>query len=445
MVSDREGNIFEIPGLLAAGMSLDTPVLPPPQDFIPLPEGSNLFLLPGRAPIGWDPRRGSFVEVREHRGEPVFAVAAFMAPAYLQLHRSAFRRLPDARRLSLYSYSAAGWRAGGFQAAGLRIDPDPRQDLRHVHLPAIERQAREVLRRHPGNRLVEHLVENCVFRYGCPAARNFVMGRWECPVPTSPACNSRCLGCLSRQPARSEVCASQDRISFVPSVHEVVEFTVPHLERAPRAVISFGQGCEGEPLLVGDLLEECIREIRRRTSRGIINLNTNASLPAVVDRLVRAGLDSIRVSLNSAREPCYRRYYLPRGYTFADVVESLRIAADHGRWTSINYLVFPGFTDQPEEIEALEQLIGSVKLNMIQTRNLNIDPDWYIEELGLRDGSAPGAVPSSQLPAPSSAPGIGIRAWVDRIRSRFPGLKLGYFNPPREEMFAQREVTDGKG
>ncbi len=432
VVSDRQGNIFEVPGLLAAGMSLAVPVLPRPEDFVPLPEGSNLFMLLGRIPIGFDPEEREFVRVPEYGGEPVFAVAAFMAPAWLQLHRSACEPEPGpagAERLSLYSYTATGWQGDRFCAAGMRIDPDPRQDLANVHLPTIERRAREVLRRHPGNRLVAHLVENCVFRYGCPAARNFAMGRWECPVPTSPYCNSRCLGCLSRQPASSRVCAAQDRLPFVPTVAEIVEFTVPHLEAAPRPVISFGQGCEGEPLMVGDLLEEAIREIRRRTGRGVINLNTNASRPDVVERLCAAGLDSIRVSVNSVREPSYRRYYLPQGYTFGDVVESLRIAAGHGLWTSINYLMFPGFTDQPEEVEALGRLISSSKLNMIQTRNLNIDPDWYIDEMGLRDGADAG---------------IGMRAWVERIRARFPALKLGYFNPPREEMIRHMEVTNGK-
>ena len=358
--------------------------------------------------MAFDPAEGDFVRVPEYGGQEVFAVAAFMAPAWLQLHRSAFEALPD-RRAAGGSRCTATRRPPGAGAvssrracASTRIG---RQDLANVDLPLIEQRARETLGRHPGNRLVAHLVENCVSRYGCPAARNLVMDRWEAPVPTSPTCNSRCLGCLSRQPAASRVCSSQDRLEFVPTVEEIVAFTVPHLERAPRAVVSFGQGCEGEPLMVGDLLEESIRAIRRRTGRGIINLNTNASRPEVVERLCRAGLDSIRVSLNSAREPYYRRYYLPQGYAFGDVVESMRVAAGHGVWTSINYLVFPGFTDQPEEVGALEQLISSVKLNMIQTRNLNIDPDWYIDEMGLRDGAAAG---------------MGIRAWVRRVRAGFP-------------------------
>ncbi len=60
------------------------------------------------------------------------------------------------------------------------------------------------------------------------------------------------------------------------------------------------------------------------------------------------------------------------------------MARRHGLWTSLNYLVFPGLTDRRDETEALERLARDAKVNMIQTRNLNIDPDWYIDTLGLR-------------------------------------------------------------
>ena len=54
-----------------------------------------------------------------------------------------------------------------------------------------------------------------------------------------------------------------------------------------------------------------------------------ASRPEAIDRLFLAGLDSIRVSLNSAREELYRAYFRPRGYGFESIVESLRLARRH--------------------------------------------------------------------------------------------------------------------
>lgn len=435
VVSDRDGNIFEIPELYMAGMSLNAPALPTEQELIPLPYGSDLYLLPERTAVGYDPRRKKFVEVKEYHGEPVFAAAAFMAPAYLQVYRSAFATPPGAPRLSLFSYTAVGWKNGQFYAAGKRIDPDMRQDLSTFNLNLVEQEARRILRRYPQNRLTDHLIRNCVFRYGCPAARNFALGRWECPIPTSPGCNAACVGCISEQPAETGVRSTQDRLNFMPSGEEIVEFAVPHLENAPRAVVSFGQGCEGEPLLAGPVIKEAIKEIRRRTDRGIINLNTNASRPAVVEELCKAGLDSIRVSLNSAQKGYYEAYYRPRHYGFEDLVESLRVMRRYNRWASINYFVFPGFTDHPEEVSALESLIGEVKINMIQARNLNIDPEWYIEELGLGELAAAGGN--------SAAKPLGIPGWIERISQKFPWIKWGYFNPPREEMKGEHYDWEG--
>ncbi len=134
-------------------------------------------------------------------------------------------------------------------------------------------------------------------------------------MPTSRTCNAGCVGCISWQPETTGVPASQDRLEFTPSAEEIAQFVVPHLETAPRPVASFGQGCEGEPLLAGHVIEEAIREIRSRTARGVINLNTNASRPDVLERLAAAGLDSIRVSLNSAQGALVQLATTDRGAT----------------------------------------------------------------------------------------------------------------------------------
>ncbi|NLE01109.1 MAG: radical SAM protein [Fibrobacter sp.] len=420
VVSDCKGNIFEVPEYRMAGMSLNRFKLPVSGDLIELPEGSDLFRLPDRVPIGYDPRTKDFVPLETYKGKKVFAVGAFMSPAYLQVLTSACRTLPGAPRLPLYCYTAAGWMNGKFYVPAMRIDEDIRQDYRNFDLCKINKLAKALPSKFPGNRLVKHLVENCVLRYGCPAARNFIMGRWECPIPTSRTCNAFCLGCISKQDKDSGFVASHERITFTPTVEEIVGFTVPHLQKAPRPVVSFGQGCEGEPLLEGELLVAAVKEIRKRTSRGIINLNTNGSLPDVVEKLCEAGLDSIRVSMNSAREKFYNAYYRPRGYCFDDVKESVRILRRYGRWASINYLVFPGFTDTREEIQNLSALIKDSNLSMIQTRNLNIDPDYYREKAGLSDWDH-GEV-------------IGIPEWVNYLRTNHAGVRLGYFNPPYNVM-----------
>ncbi|MBD3239535.1 MAG: radical SAM protein [Chitinivibrionales bacterium] len=420
VVGDGCGNVFEVPELRMAGMTGTQVVAPRPKELIDLPHGSELFELPGHVPVGYDPQRGRFVELPSYDGSPVVAVAAFMAPAHVQFLRAAWRKSADAPRLPFYSYTAVGWRGGRFMVPAVRVDPDNRQDPITVDCAAVERRAQRMLARHEGNRLIEHLVNNCVRRYGCPAARNFMMGRWEAPLPTSPSCNADCVGCISRQSPASTVTAPQDRIAFVPSVDELLAVAVPHLERAPRAVVSFGQGCEGEPIMQAQLLEESIRAIRRRTARGIINLNTNGCNPEAVERLCRAGLDSIRVSMSSAQPSLYKRYYRPRGYTFDDAVESLKVIRRHNRWSSINYFVFAGLTDTEQEMTALSTVVVSTQINMIQARNLNIDPDWYLTEMGLGAAQSRGVV--------------GVPRWLQWLSAEFPWVKVGYFNPPRSVM-----------
>jgi wyosine [tRNA(Phe)-imidazoG37] synthetase (radical SAM superfamily) len=237
-------------------------------------------------------------------------------------------------------------------------------------------------------------------------------------VPTSPACNANCIGCISFQPEEEQIVSTQDRLTFKPSAEEIVEFTVPHLMTAPYPIVSFGQGCEGEPLLMWETIREAIIEIRKHTDRGNININTNGSKPEWVKALCEAGLNSIRVSTNSARKHIYEAYYRPNNYSFEDIVESIKVVRSYGGWASINYFVFPGMTDSVEEYEALRKLIKETDLSMIQWRNFNIDPDWYLGKINVSD--------TGEM--------MGVKQMQDLIREEFPNLKFGYFNPPMERI-----------
>jgi MoaA/NifB/PqqE/SkfB family radical SAM enzyme len=300
----------------------------------------------------------------------------------------------------------------------VRIEQDIRQDCAGYDWDIINAGVDTITKAYPQNRLVKHLAENCCLTYHCPAARNFFMGRWECPIPTSPACNANCIGCISFQPQEETIPSTQDRLTFKPTAEEIVEFTVPHLQEAPFPIVSFGQGCEGEPLLMWETIRESIRAMRKHTPRGSININTNGSKPAAVHALCEAGLDSIRVSLNSARPAIYNAYYRPNNYTFDDIVESLRVVRSFGGWASINYFVFPGMTDSIAEYEALRELIRSTDLTMIQWRNFNIDPDWYLGKLGVTD----------------TGECMGVKQLMELLHEEFPQVKFGYFNPPKERI-----------
>jgi wyosine [tRNA(Phe)-imidazoG37] synthetase (radical SAM superfamily) len=418
LYSDRKGNIFEDNSLYACGRSGWDALPVNETDWILLPEGGSLYELPGRRGIGID------VETGEMRlCEKGWAVAAFIPPAHTGLYLAAYETEPDAPTLPLFCYTAAGWFNEKFYVPAVRIEPDIRQEARGYDASMISAGAENLLKSYPHNRLVKHLMENCCNTYHCPAARNLSLGRWECPVPVSPACNANCIGCISFQPQEETIHSTQDRLTFRPSAEEIVEFTVPHLQMAPYPIISFGQGCEGEPLLMWETIRDAILEIRKHTRRGSININTNGSKPDAVKALCDAGLNSIRVSTNSARKHIYEAYYRPNNYQFEDIVESLRTVKTAGGWTSINYFVFPGMTDSEEEYEALRKLISETGLDMIQWRNFNIDPDWYLGKIGIIE----------------TGDAMGVQNLMELLREEFPLLKFGYFNPPIERIRGQFE------
>lgn len=412
--ADARGTIFDWPELEMAGAAAGERRRLQPGDWISLPPGSELFVLPGRLPVGYRPSLKRFEVLRRDPfdpAKPVQGVAAFIAPAHTQIYSAAYQTLPGAPLLPLFAYTAVGWHQGAFVVSAVRVDPCERQDFIHFNQQQIAANARRQMAANRSNRLLQHL-GHCALGYGCPAARNYFLQRWEAPLPTSPSCNSRCLGCISRQ-EESAICATQERIGFVPTPEEIAGVAVPHLKSAPEAIVSFGQGCEGEPLLQAATLKEAIRLMRGATGRGTINCNTNGSLPEQVKELAGAGLESIRVSLNSARPQYYNAYYRPRGYEFADLKRSIQLMKAHGGFASINYLVLPGLTDEEDELAMLCRFIRETGLDLIQMRNLNIDPEWYLRSIGYR-------------PAGKK---IGIVRLMARLKESFPGLRFGYFNP----------------
>jgi hypothetical protein len=413
LYSDGKGNIFEDTSLYAAGRSGWDALAVPEDEWIELPNGGQLYELPERRGIGIDVKTG---EMR--LCEKGWAVAAFIPPAHTGFYLAAYETLPGAPTLPLFCYTAAGWHNEKFYVPAIRIEQDIRQECEGFDQKKVEQGVQQLVKAYPHNRLVTHLANNCALTYHCPAARNYFMGRWECPIPSSPACNANCVGCISFQPEDETIVSTQDRLAFKPTAEEIVEYTVPHLETAPYPIVSFGQGCEGEPLLMWQTIREAIIEIRKHTKKGSININTNGSKPDAVRELCKAGLNSMRVSTNSARREIYMPYYRPNNYEFEDIIESLKVVREFGGWTSINYFVFPGMTDSVAEYEALRKLIIDTDLCMIQWRNFNIDPDWYLGKIGVVDN---GEI-------------LGMKQLMELIHEEFPHLKFGYFNPPMERI-----------
>jgi molybdenum cofactor biosynthesis enzyme MoaA len=135
--------------------------------------------------------------------------------------------------------------------------------------------------------------------------------------------------------------------------------------------------------------------------------------------LFAAGLSSLRVSLNSLREPLYDAYFRPRSYRFADVLQSIERASSASGFVSLNYFVFPGVTDQSAELKVLEALLDQGTVDMIQWRNLNVDPINYLQLMAEAEGRDRSSAESP----------LGILSLLERLRARYPTLGHGYFNP----------------
>ncbi len=423
VVANPRGEIFDLAGYAAVGS--DGPIRTglTVDHTCNLPHGSELMYLPDRIPLVYNLQTGAVVAMAENPyspGEAIFPVAAFNSPGYVITHTSAWEERAGADNLPLFSYGAVGWHRDKFRSAVYLVDDEPRQDLRRMPVERVEAGVRQLRNTLPGNRLRAHL-EKCALTYGCPAGKNFFLGRYEAPLPASGSCNARCLGCISLQ-SDSGIACSQERIAFTPTPDEIADVALTHINRVKRAVVSFGQGCEGDPLMVADTLVRAIRKIRAATDQGTINMNTNGSRPEKLEMLLDAGLDSLRISMNSVRRDCYEAYFRPKGYGYEEVVAGIDLALKRNTHVAINYLNCPGFTDTDQESDALVTFIKDHPVDMIQWRNLNFDPLRYLQTMNL--------VAKHGIP-------IGVKALVAKINRRHPRLRHGYFNPPKEKFNAR--------
>jgi molybdenum cofactor biosynthesis enzyme MoaA len=378
-------------------------------DLIPLPDGVTLSMMPDRLAVG-EKRSGEHQIIAQTRG---WAAAALLPIGYTRTFLPAYEKVPDTEPLPFFGYSAVAGMQGRLYVAALRTDDPHKWHPRAFNKRTLSRLVSEKKAAHPNNRIIAQHA-HCALDYSCPTASNLFFGRWEMAIAVSPGCNARCIGCISKQ-EEEDLISPQDRLTFIPSVEEIVEVAVPHLEQAEDAIVSFGQGCEGEPLLQWRRIEQAIRATRAKTDRGVININTNASNPRWLQRLYDAGLDTIRASTISGHPETYTAYYRPLGYTFEDVKESLKRARDAGVYSSINLLSFPSMIDREREVEALLEFVKETGLRLIQLRNLNIDPEVLLPRMPALD---------------SMGKALGMRAMIEIIRREAPEVEIGNFTRP---------------
>lgn len=407
--ADEKGNVFDHPTLYGLARSGDMIVEILEDELIPLPDGATLVGLPNTRAIGMDPETGEMMPLP---GDAQ-AVGALLPQGFTRLCLPGYVKTDKEYKLPLFGYSAVVWKDGRFYTtARLSDDPEKWNPL-NCNLDELKLGVKKLTQKYPENRLYEHL-SNCALGYECLTASNTFLNRWEGAVPVSYSCNAGCFGCISEQPDDSGFVAPQTRMNFKPKVEELVQIMLEHL-KTPESIISFGQGCEGEPSTQAKIIIEAMREVRSITDMGYININTNAGLTDFIRGIVDAGLDLMRVSTISALDDHYNAYYKPRKYTLANVEKSLKYASDQGVYTSINYLIFPGVTDREEEIEAMVEFARRTGLKLIQMRNLNIDPESYLE-----------------LIPPAQGEILGMKQMIEIFQSELPDVVIGSYThvPP---------------
>lgn len=410
--STPDGEIREEPHLQALAFGdhlLDT------ADLIPLPDGVTLSMMPDRLAVGRK-RSGERQVLAQARG---WAVAALLPIGYTRTLLPAYEKVPGTEPLPFFGYSAVAGLNGRLYVAALKTDDPRKWHPRAFNRRTLERLVKEKQVAYPVNRIIAQHA-HCALDYSCPTASNLFFARWEMAIAVSPGCNSRCIGCISKQ-EEEDLISPQDRLTFIPTVDEIVEVALPHLEGAEDAIVSFGQGCEGEPLMQWRRIEQAIKRLRAATDRGVININTNASNPRWLQRLYDAGLDTIRVSTISGHPETYTAYYRPIGYSFEDVKESLKRARDAGLYSSINLLSFPGMIDREREVEALLSLIKETGLRLIQLRNLNIDPEVLLPRMPALD---------------SMGRALGVRTLIEMVKRKAPDVEIGNFTRPVKRKLA---------
>jgi pyruvate-formate lyase-activating enzyme len=371
-----------------------------------------LVHLPERQALGRRRRSGA-VEAIE---EGALAVAAVLPVGHLRLLFPAYAlgRQGAPSTLPLYGYAAVAELDGEVVVAASRSDAFSPWTGRRPSDARMRAAVEQAQRQLPRSRVVAQL-SVCALQHNCLTAQNTFLRRFEGALPTSAACNADCLGCISLQ-TDSGAPTPQPRIPRAPTADDLIEVGSYHLYGAQaqgtEGMISFGQGCEGEPLLRERALRPVAVELRRRFPVSTIHINTNGSRPSALRRLIAAGVNSCRISVFSFRQDLFAAYYRPRGYSIENVLQCARVARQGGAQLTVNLLTFPGVTDSPSELALTLRLLRDLEVEQLQLRSLNVDPQWLLSRL------------------PSLDPGIGLDQLVRTLRHELPDLQLGNFTRP---------------
>ncbi len=218
-----DGEIREEPRLQALAFT-DRPL--EATDLIPLPDGVTLSMMPDRLAVGRK-HSGERQVLAQSRG---WAVAALLPIGYTRTLLPAYEKVEGTEPLPFFGYSAVAGINGRLYVAAVKTDDPYKWHPRAFNAAKLARLVREKQAAYPQNRVIAQHA-HCALDYSCPTASNLFFGRWEMAIAVSPGCNARCIGCISKQ-EEEDLISPQDRLTFIPTVDEIVEVALPHLEQA---------------------------------------------------------------------------------------------------------------------------------------------------------------------------------------------------------------------
>jgi molybdenum cofactor biosynthesis enzyme MoaA len=179
--------------------------------------------------------------------------------------------------------------------------------------------------------------------------------------------------------------------------------------------------------MTADVIAKAVKIIKKKAPDLTVNFNSNCSNPEKMKMLFDAGLDSIRVSMNSVVHGTYDSYYQPVGYTFDDVLKSIELAKQYGVYTALNLLTIPGVNDRESETETMLDFLNAYDIDLIQLRNLNIDPDFLFGKIKFKKEEI-----------------LGIKNMLKLIKKKKKNIKFGYFNRTKENFHKDLGLPDLK-
>ena len=302
VVADPEGQILDDPYLELAGRSGPDVVPVPPEDLLRLPEGTKLFSMPGSQPVAWDRDDGRFVGPARPDRRAAFActtVAAFLPPGYTRtLLPAAAYPAPPAPASALVVYR----RRLGRRGLHRRRPPDRSygsfrgRPLRRSRAPAAPRRAFEPIAAKPD------LATTRALRDRIPLPRRQESVPW--PVGST-ASGSKCLQLRLR---------GMHFLAAVHWEHSLARTHPIHTDRAgyrrsgpPVSRERTGRhrqlrpGLRGRAAPVADVIAEAFGRSGRPRRPDDQPATRMGASPDRVEQIAHAGLDSIRISLNSAR------------------------------------------------------------------------------------------------------------------------------------------------